>query len=265
MPDHSPTTGKPRTTLQTVERALSVLEFVATARRPPTVKDVAHELGLNLTTVYHLFNTLEYRGYLRREPGGTLRIGARAGALHRALSGSEQARDLHPVIVELSAAVNETTYQTSWADGGVVIQDVVEAPQALRVSGLYIGYRGREIQRASGKAVLAHLDDYMVDTVIERNAAELGLADVEDVAPGLVRELAQVRRNGYAVDEQTYAAGIYCVAAPFFGASGGVEGSVAVSVPAVRFSRRRRELTAAVMSAATQCSAALGYSPEVAG
>ncbi len=253
-------TMKPGTTLQTVERALSVLEFVATSRRPPTIKDVAQGLALNVPTVYHLVNTLEYRGYLRRETDGTLRIGVGAGVLHRAMiSSPELAQDLHPVIAALAATVEETTYRTSWADLAVVIQDVVEPLQALRVSGLYVGYRGREVQRASGKAVLAHLSDSDFDAVVNRNLIELGASDISEVAPNLDVELAQVRRKGFALDEQGYTEGVFCVAAPYFDASGCVGGSVAVSVPAVRFAKRRKILAAAVFATAAECSTLLGH------
>jgi len=252
--------------LQTVERALSVLEFVATARRPPTVKDLAAGLDLRLTTVYHLYNTLEYRGYLRRNADGTLRIGPQAGLLNQALvSTASPARDLHPVVADLAASVEETAYLTSWMDRSVVIQDVVEGPQALRVSGLYIGYRGREVHRASGKAVLAHLDQDSLDRVVERNLVDLDLEVAQKVEMTLPAELRNVRRNGFAVDEQAYTPGVYCVAAPYFDVTGKVGGSISISIPTVRFFKRRKLLVGAVIDAARECSAILGFIPEATG
>lgn len=251
---------KPRTTLQTVERALSVLEFVAQAHRAPTVKEVATGLDLNLATVYHLYNTLEYRGYLHRDPAGALYIGASAGILHQALvSGPGQGRELHNVIDELSQSVGETAYLTSWADDAVVIQAVVEAPHALRVSGLYVGYRGREIHRASGKAVLAHLDPASQAKVIDRNIAEFGEEVAGKLTASLHNELDEVSRNGFALDNQRYTPGICCVAAPYFSSGGKIAGSVSVSVPAVRFPKRRKPLIEAVIEAARTCSALLGH------
>ena len=56
-------------TLQTVERALSFLEYVATAPVPPNVRDVAKALDLNITTSYHLLRTLVARMQVSpREP-----------------------------------------------------------------------------------------------------------------------------------------------------------------------------------------------------
>lgn len=246
--------------MQTVERALSVLEHVAQCRQAPTLREVSISLGLNITTVYHLVNTLEHRGYLARDARGTLRIGARAAVLHQALvAGLVPSRDLQPVVEDLSATLDETAYLTSWADDSVVIQAVVEAPQALRVSGLYVGYRGREVSRASGKAVLAYLPAAARSAVVQANLESHDAQERAKLEEALAVELEGVRRNGFAIDEQTYTPGVYCVAAPYFNADGTVSGSVAVSVPAVRYPKRRKLLISAVRAAAEACSERMGH------
>ena len=53
-----------RVTLQTAERALGFLEALANAGEPLRVKDVSAQLGVNLTTAYHLLNTLQGRDYV---------------------------------------------------------------------------------------------------------------------------------------------------------------------------------------------------------
>src|SRR5882757_7529137 len=99
------------TTLQTVERALAFLETVAQARRPPQLKEVAQALGINITTSYHLLNTLQTAGYLTREGDGTLRIGGRTAILYQGLVRNfALGRELMPVIEELSASTGETAY-----------------------------------------------------------------------------------------------------------------------------------------------------------
>ena len=73
---------KAPTTLQTVKRALAFLEAVAEARQPPRLRDVAQTLGINVTSSYHLLNTLQLAGYVTRDPDGTFRIGGRAAILY---------------------------------------------------------------------------------------------------------------------------------------------------------------------------------------
>jgi DNA-binding IclR family transcriptional regulator len=250
-----------RTTLQTVERALSFLEFVAEARTPPRVREVAEGLGLNITTTYHLFNTLHARGYVTRDADGKLRIGTRAALLYHAMVRTMvPSRALRPVVEQLAASTQETAYLTSLVDTGVVIQAVIEGSQTLRVSGLYVGYSGQEHLRASGKAVLAHLDDEGRAALLQRHLATLGDRERRAFLTAFSAELEAIRQRGYALDDQGYERGICCVAAPYFAADGQVVGSFTVSVPAVRFPRARRALTAAVVNAATTASNVLGFS-----
>ncbi|MEO3824734.1 IclR family transcriptional regulator [Actinomadura sp. B10D3] len=242
-----------------MDRALSVLEYVAQAPSPQTIPDVSAALGLNITTTYHLFNTLEACGYLARNADRTIRIGSRVGMLYRAmLSDLAIPRDLRPCVETLSSRVSESAYLTGWTDQAVIIQAVVEPPQALRVTGLYIGYRENEVYRASGKAVLAYLPPSERAPVIERNLAERP-RDADYMTNDLPAELAAVAKHGYAVDDEEYTPGVCCVAAPYFNADGSISGSVAVSLPAFGFSQRRRELIEAVRATAKECSALLGY------
>jgi DNA-binding IclR family transcriptional regulator len=250
----------PRTTLQTVERALSFLEYVAQARSAPRLRDVATGLGLNITTVYHLFNTLQARGYVTRDADGTVRIGSQAALIYQGMVRTfVPGRDLRPIIEQLTESTEETSYLTSLVDASVVIQALVEAPQALRVSGLYVGYSGQEHLRASGKAVLAHLPADRREAMLRVRLAGHDEPARAEILDGLAEELEVIRRRGYAIDDQGYSPGVCCVAAPYFGSDGEIVGSVAVSAPAVRFPKARKPLTAAVMEAAHAASAVLGH------
>jgi DNA-binding IclR family transcriptional regulator len=258
MPSSSNTES--RTTLQTVERALSFLEFVAEARTPPRVRDVAEGLGLNITTTYHLFNTLLARNYITRDSDGKLRVGTRATLLYNSLVRTlAPSRELRPIVERLAAETDETAYLTSLVGTGVVIQAVIEGSQTLRVSGLNVGYSGQEHVRASGKAVLAQLSDPARTAVLEPQLAMLGDAERQKFLGAFGAELEGIRSRGYATDDQGYERGICCVAAPYFGSDGQVVGSITISAPAVRYTRSKRTLTTAVIEAAAHASRILGH------
>jgi DNA-binding IclR family transcriptional regulator len=69
--------------IQSVSRALRVLEQVAQADHPLPVKVVARRCGLNLSTAYHLVRTLCYEGYLVREADGSYAVGQHTAYLAR--------------------------------------------------------------------------------------------------------------------------------------------------------------------------------------
>ncbi|WP_229378855.1 helix-turn-helix domain-containing protein [Streptomyces sp. VRA16 Mangrove soil] len=63
--------------MQSVQRALTVLEHVAAHPDGLNAKRVARLLGLPLPTTYHLLRTLTHAGWLERAEG-TYRIGPSA-------------------------------------------------------------------------------------------------------------------------------------------------------------------------------------------
>ncbi len=249
-----------KTTLRTAARALSFLECIALADTPPKLKDVATELGLNITTCYHLFNTLHDVGYVTRGPDGTLRIGGRIALLYRGFVRHLRfGRDLHPIVAELSEVTRETAYLASLNGNGVIVQDVVEGSQAVRVAGLHVGYHGSEHIRASGKAVLAHLDEAAQRSILESITRGMGQKSRAQLRARLDDDLEAVRAQGWALDIREFDKGVCCIAAPFFGPGGEIAGSLAVSVPAERFEENRERTLHALKQAATKASQMLGY------
>lgn len=249
-----------RTTLRTAARALAFLEHVALAESPLKVKDIAAALGLNITTCYHLFNTLQDMGYVARGDDGTVRVGGRVALLYRGLIRHLAfGRDLHPIVVELSEATQETAYLASLSGNGVMIQDVVEGSQAVRVAGLHIGFRGSEHLRASGKAILAHLDEAGQQSILGPITQQMSTKARIQLQSRLKRELEHVRTQGWALDDRGFDEGVCCVSAPIFGPDGEIAGSVTVSIPAERFEENRERAVLAVKQAAKKASRMIGY------
>ncbi|HLH71000.1 MAG TPA: IclR family transcriptional regulator [Candidatus Dormibacteraeota bacterium] len=249
--------------LRTAVRALSVLEWIASQRSEPSAKEVAAALDLNLTTCYHLINTLLARGYLVKGEHRRLRLGPKVAFLYQSFARTLQpARDLLPILQGLSRATDETAYLAGWERGDVVLQAVVEGPHALRVTGLYPGLRGAAHARASGKAVLAYLSRGELETFLaEHPLTPLTASTITD--PARLRDaLGAVARDGVAVDREEFAVGICCVAAPFFGVDGTVKGALTVSMPASRFAASQDLCRKAVRSAGEQASRMLGYGGE---
>jgi DNA-binding IclR family transcriptional regulator len=242
-----------------VERALAFLEAVAQARHAPQLRDVAETLGINVTSSYHMLNTLQQAGYVKRDSDGTLRIGGRAAILYQGLIRNfELGRELAPVVAELSATTGESAYIAALNRDKVIIQALVEGDQAVRVTGLYVGFSGSEHIRASGKAVLAHLSDQERDSMLKRCLPGASAEELNAV----IAELLVVRERGWALDDGSFQEGACCIAAPFFRSGGFVAGSVAVSVPATRFTAAREGITAAVLSSAQQASQIVGHHPD---
>jgi DNA-binding IclR family transcriptional regulator len=246
--------------LRTVDRALALLEFVATSPVDPAIKEAARNLGINLTTCYHLVNTLEARGYLVKDGQGRLRIGPRVAVLHQGFVRRLQpARDFTPVLQRLSHAIEETAYLSTWERGDAVLQAVEEGPHPVRVTGLYVGLRGDSHCRASGKAVLAYLPAEELSEFLRRHPLTRRTPNTITGVRRLRADLVETARRGWALDAEEFAVGVSCLAAPYFGPDGRVQGAFTVSAPATRLSQAKERFTEAVLRAGEEASRLLGY------
>lgn len=243
------------TRLQTVERALAFLEAVAAASEPILIREIANRLELNISTAYHLLNTLEQAGYVARNRDGAIRIGSKVAALFDAFTREfESSRAVWPVVRALSERTGETAYLASLNEGGVTIEYLVESHQAVRVGGLHLGLSGDEHIRASGKAILAHLPDRRREEIIERALTDEPRSERSVARARLDTELTTVRSRGYAIDEGDFLPGVTCVAAAFFDHAGSIAGAMSLALPAERYDRKPDTYSTAIRDAARAAS-----------
>jgi DNA-binding IclR family transcriptional regulator len=90
--DTVPDLAPPRrpNTIQSVDRAATLLKAIADTRRPPTVSELAEAYGLNRSTVWRLLATLEGHGLVERDHV-TQRYCVCMGKLDDALAGEIEA------------------------------------------------------------------------------------------------------------------------------------------------------------------------------
>jgi IclR family acetate operon transcriptional repressor len=246
--------------LQTLDRGLRLLEWVASNPGNATVRLAAEALGINTTTCYHLVDTLLARGYLVRVGRGQLEVGTALSGLSSAFLQEVRPMVLLSDVVEtLLHESQESVFMVTWDGNDVILLMFQEGPQHLTVSGFSPGFRGFAYARASGKAILA----YLPDTQLSRYLATHDLVartphSITDQGR-LRQELAEIRTQGWAYDGEEFALGIYSVGAPFFGANGRVLGALAAAVPASRHAEATERCRKAVLGAAEQASRILGY------
>jgi DNA-binding IclR family transcriptional regulator len=247
--------------LRTLGRGLSVLDLLALQPDGATVKQLSESLDLNLSTCYHLVNTLLGRGYVSKAADRKIRLGPALGNLGGAYSRQLRPdRDLIQILSHLSEVTGETACLSSWEGSDVVIHAVVEGPSHLRVSGLRPGLRAAAHSRASGKAMLAYLGEPGLTHFLETH--QLTAQTPRTITdPDLLRgQLALIASHGYAEDPGEFDEGICGIAAPYFDIGGSVMGALSVAMPLSRSEGKRPAVVQAVLAANQMASRTLGYS-----
>ncbi|MCU1615771.1 MAG: IclR family transcriptional regulator [Frankiales bacterium] len=249
---------KPRSTLQTVDRAFALLELVAMSSGTLSVAEAADRLGLNISTCHHLVKTLEGRGYLRRDNARKLRLDSGVVRLSAAFTGIRNFdEELELILQRIAREVGETAFASEWDGNDMIIRHVVDGTYTLRVTGLTVGLSGTPHSRASGKAVLAFLPPESRNAWLDRSVLDPITTHTITERAALEAALGDVRIAHYATDLEEFALGVCCVAAPYFNATGRVLGAITVASAKPRFEAHFDLYRDTVMAAASEVTSVL--------
>jgi IclR family acetate operon transcriptional repressor len=231
--------------IRSVSRAAQILKFIALEPTGRTAKEIASGAGMPLATAYHLLGTLVAEGLLTKSGSRRYLLGHKVGFLGDAFrSQFALPQDLVERVHELAARTAETAYLSGWRNGEAVVVSIVEGRQAVRVAGIHLGFSGGSHMRASGKVLLAFSSPETLEAYVRAHAVGAGTGDSDGPTERLRAELELVRARGYAVDEEAFAEGVGCIAAPV------ADGSIAIgiSAPIERYRRNHASLLDAVRS-----------------
>ena len=229
----------PRTQIQSVHRAATVLELVA-GNGGMRASQIATRLDVPLPTVFHLLSTLTDVGLLDKLDDRRYQLGPMAGLLAEAYAAQVSAPEhLYARLQEMAERTGETAYLSAWRRGDATLLSIVEGRRAVRVSGLHLGYSGATHARASGKVLLTFSGPTALDEYLEHH----DLTNPSTTPKALRAVIERTRQDGYAVDEEEFAEGVSCVAAPI------TDGRMAmgISAPSERFRENREQLIELVL------------------
>lgn len=235
-----------RSPIQSVDRALAVIEMLADAGEDLGVSEIAKRAQLPLATTHRVLDALCSRGYVRQNRarryalGGTLiRLGAAAGRLMGSLA--------RPYLDELVEMTGETASLAVIEGDAAVYVAQVPSSRALRTF-VEVGRRVPPHACGVGKMILAMWEPDEADALLQRTglprSTELTITDMAEMQA----ELARVRSRGYAEDRGEQEDGVRCLAVPVMGDSG-IVAAMSVSGPAERVGRFQADEMASRMTA----------------
>ncbi len=243
-----------------MERATKLVDALAAAGRPLGLADLARDLDLPKSSVHGLLGTLVALGLARRDGDGQFALGARALQWADAFaSQSGLMRAFERSAGEFPALRAETVMLAVLDDAQVSYLACRQGTRALAVN-FRVGGRLPAVCTSSGKAIFASLPETRVRALLaDAGISRLTRRSVASTA-ALLRQLEQVRANGYAVDDEETAEGMQCFGAPVFGLGHDAAlAAVAVSVIKAGLTpRRRNEIVGAIVGLAASISAQLG-------
>lgn len=226
--------------IKSVDHAMNVLFAVAASRGENiTLSSIGHQVGLPLANVLRFLRTLERHGLVVRNEKREVMLGFGAMALGAAF---QPGAAIGPISVtylrQLRDITGETTaLQVALGNERACIQQVVSNADVKWA--VEPGRRFPLITGAAGKVLTAFLPDEERRTIIDRASRQSAeLRTTSDLA-AFNRELASVRRDGFALSIDGTVIGASAVAAPVRDHTGRVVAAMTVAGPTDRLPRTR--------------------------
>lgn len=219
-------------TVQSLDRALDLLEELARADRALGVGELGELTGLPQGTVHRLLQTLQARGYVRRTHARKYSLGT--GSLRLGDAGQRAlVRTARPYLAELVRLSGETANLAVLDGDDVAYVGQVSSPHTLRMFA-EVGRHVPPHSTAVGKVLLAALPRDRAVALLKRTGLPACTPQTITDLDEFLAELDLVGERRWASDEEEQEAGIRCVAVPV-GAAGRVVAALSVSGPADRF------------------------------
>jgi IclR family KDG regulon transcriptional repressor len=211
----SPRTRKPQYRVQSVDRALNILDCFSFQNREMTLSDVVRKTGLNKTTAKRLVANLAGRGFLKQDPVSKqyqlgMRLFELGGIVFSSLSLRHAAT--YPM-TRLQSQTGATVLLGMMVDDEFVYVDKREGKGMIRISS-DIGWRRPLHYGMLGMVLMAHLDSREVRRILKDNPlqAHTPFSITDEHAFSL--RLEKIRKEGYVLEQQEAVEGVIGIAAP---------------------------------------------------
>ncbi len=248
--------------IKSLIKMMAIVDCFSTLDRKLSAATIAKRTSMPRPTTHRLLRTMRSLGLIEQErERDQYSLGMKFFEVGTTVL---QNMDLHNQArssVESLARVTGESVHLSVFDG--VSSTVVNRtdPEGTRVNTLFVLESSPAHATATGKCALAFQPESTIKRFLSLGLRKLTINTITD-SSDLVDELNNIRRLGYAIDDEELEIGTKCVAAPIRSSSGRVIGGISVSGQANRFTQERIEsLSEIVKQYAQTISARLDYYP----
>lgn len=247
--------------VKSVDRAMTIIQLVSTRKDGYSVTELAENLGLNKSSIFRIVTTLIEHGFIQQdEETKKYRLGYQYLELSSKLLDSIDIRkEATPFLKELEEWTNEVIHLVIYSQQEAVYIEKLEGNETLRMHS-QVGKRAPMHCTSAGKTILAHLPEKEVKEMIEQKGLPKHTEKTMTTEAELMKNIRDIRTNGFGVERDENEVGITCMAVPIFNFRGDIAGSISISGPSIRMSEERiDQLKDPFMTIGYKVSRRLGY------
>jgi IclR family acetate operon transcriptional repressor len=237
-----------RNYIELIEKTFRVLEAIADSDNGLTLSALSAQSELVKSSTFRILYTLAELGYVqKRDWKGTYTVTSKLIRLARSPSHHPSlVKIAHGRLAELSRKLDESAWLAEWRNGSVIMIDVAEASHPLHLY-LNVGDRCPVHASALGKAIAAHLPPRELMTILGKARLVRFTDRTLTSRQALRAQLARVRHEGYALNDEETILGAVALAAPIFDSLGKAFAAVSVTAPTARCNEAKRAMIIAAV------------------
>jgi len=246
--------------LSSVASALLLLKTFSEDDAELGISSIAKRLGLAKSTVHRLAVTLASEGFLEQnQENGRYRLGLSLFKLGVLVRRRMDVSNLGMLLLRaLRDLTQESVHLAILSEASIVYLYNVEGAQAIGARS-YLGARKPAFCTSEGRVLLAFGSEQQVQAVLAEPLVTRTPKTVTD-PKALLKLFDEVRRLGYAIDDEESESGMRGVAAPIRNISGTVVAAVGLAGPVQRLTKKKLlRLSLQVIDTADAVSARMGY------
>lgn len=259
-------TGAARGGIQSIQRAVAILEAVASDPGGITLAEISAQLRLHNSTVFHLIKTLATLGIVEQFPGTKqYRVGSRLFMLAAgAMNENAMLTQATPILEELSRQTGDAAHLAVRSRHEVVVIARTAATGLLQLAGRTGATRPAHCT-AIGKVLMAEVAPDMLDDLLKQFDFKRFTKNTITDRQKYKKELETIRKSGVAYDDCELDADVKCIAVPVRDFAGRCPGAIGISGPIWHMgAAASKKKMSALLEAAHQLSRRLGFQPGIA-
>lgn len=216
----------------TLLKAIDILDCFDDDYQEIGVKEIAEMIGMPQSSVYRIIQSLEFIGLIfQNRENKKYRLGAKVMQMSQNVDCLEKLKAVAiKYMKQLNAECDENICLAIANCDEIITIHKEESSQILRPNFIP-GHKYPICSTSLGKVLLSDMSAAELQWIYEGHKNEIGKTFEEFKA-----SIAEVKKQGYAIDDQEFNEGLRCTGAPIYGPGGNILFSMSISAPISRMS-----------------------------
>lgn len=246
--------------VRVISRTFDIIETLSKAQEPMNLTDIAKNTQINKSTVYRLLQAMYARHYVEKSEKGLYSIGIKlVEVVSCHINGLELQTEAKPFLSSLRAELNLTVHLGILEAHEVIYIEKMDLYPTTRLYS-QVGYRSPAYCSSMGKCLLSCLSGEELDETLNNCKFDSYTKNTITNMRDFKNYLKNIRRQGWAMDDEEYLLGHRCVGAPIFDYRGDAVASISASGTISQISDDKLPMIIEqVKDSALQISKRMGY------